>query len=1435
MKNILYSIMLILLGFNANAADYYWVGGTGNWSDFSTHWATSSGGNTFHSQVPTLSDNVFFDANSFNATGQTVTNDQTIIFCRNISWNGVLFNPTFAGPSTNELKIYGSLRFDNAMNLSYNGQIYFEATSSGHSITMSGKTFNQYIYFNGTGGEWTFQDNFNSNSWVHLVKGTLNTNNNNVNIGALYASSNNPFTLNLGSSLVTISGSTWAWWVNNTGFILNAGTSTVRLTSTGSPDIRYANNLTFNNVEFTSAATTASIISSTGSNFNNLSFAGNGIINGSHSIGTLNLSAGKNYQLQSGATQNITNLTAPGTCAENISIKSTTAGTQATIQKTSGSLNLSFLQLKDIRAIGGASFSASNSIDLGNNSGWTINGPTPRQLFWVGGTGNWSDPNHWALSSGGTVPNCPPNFQDDVFFDQNSFSAAGQTLTVNTDASCRDMTWTNVNNPTLAGPSSNTTRIYGSLRFAATMTLSYNGELYFEATNPGKTITMSGKSFNQYVYFNGSGGEWTFQDNFQNNSWVHLLKGTLSTNNNNVIVGAFYASSNNPFTLNLGSSLVTISGSTWAWWVNNTGFVLNAGTSRIRLTSSGSPDIRYANNLAFYDVEFTAANTTASIISSNNSSFNSVTFFGNGSVNGSHNYQTLTLTAGKLYQFQANSIQTVVNLNASGSCTSLLSMQSLTAGTRATISKSSGTVSIDYVQLKDMAASGGAVFNASNAVDLGNNIGWNINVLSARQLYWVGGSGNWNDASHWAFSSGGSGPQCPPTFQDDVFFDTNSFSSAGQSVNINVLASCKNMTWTTLNNPVLSGAGPNTLSLFGSLSLCDSMQLTYSGEIYFESTQTGNIIKSSGKVFNQYIYLNGGGSWTITDNFRNNSWLHLVRGNFSTNNFNITVGAFYASANNPFTLNLGSSLVIITGSTWAWWINNNSFVLNAGTSLIRLTSSGSPDIRYANNLTFYDVEFTDSSTTASIIGSNNSSFNSVVFKSDANINGNHSYGRLQLQPGRTYTLASGSTQSILNDFVAIGTGGFPIEIQSSTAGNQANLSKSSGNICAEFLYLRDNNATGGAVWTAKNSINNGNTSGWVFGQCTNCTPVSASISRFGCDSLNINGQTFTQSGTYTQTLTASSGCDSVLTLNLNIGQSSYQTLTFTACDSLSLFNVTYTQSGTFLQTLRAYDGCDSVLILNITIRYSSSASVTLDACDSITVNGQSYSQTGVYTQTLANSNGCDSILTLNLNIGTSSTQNLSLTACDSLVLNGLIYYQSGNYTQILSSIDACDSVLNLSVNITNIDTSISQNGLTLTANEDFAQYQWFDCSNNQPIIGADSQSYTATLSGAYYVQITASGCSASSACNQITISTIRSEHNPDLNIYPNPNKGSFTIDLGMNAEMQSFSIYNIAGQEILAKYELNMHTIIVNFEAAAGIYFLKSDNLKSVYKIIKTE
>ncbi|MFI5220276.1 MAG: hypothetical protein ACHQNT_12395, partial [Bacteroidia bacterium] len=108
---ITFSIFLLLLVCNkTKASDYYWVGGTGNWSDYANHWATTSGGLIFHIQVPSAFDNVYFDANSFSASGQSLTVDSTNIFCNDMNWTGVLFNPSlaFSGNSSN-IKIYGSL------------------------------------------------------------------------------------------------------------------------------------------------------------------------------------------------------------------------------------------------------------------------------------------------------------------------------------------------------------------------------------------------------------------------------------------------------------------------------------------------------------------------------------------------------------------------------------------------------------------------------------------------------------------------------------------------------------------------------------------------------------------------------------------------------------------------------------------------------------------------------------------------------------------------------------------------------------------------------------------------------------------------------------------------------------------------------------------------------------------------------------------------------------------------------------------------------------------------------------------------------------------------------------------------------------------------------------------------------------------------------
>ena len=61
-----------------------------------------------------------------------------------------------------------------------------------------------------------------------------------------------------------------------------------------------------------------------------------------------------------------------------------------------------YLIMRDIHAAGGANFTADNSVDRGNNNGWTINPVQIEEFYWIGGAGDWTDVEHWATSSGGS-------------------------------------------------------------------------------------------------------------------------------------------------------------------------------------------------------------------------------------------------------------------------------------------------------------------------------------------------------------------------------------------------------------------------------------------------------------------------------------------------------------------------------------------------------------------------------------------------------------------------------------------------------------------------------------------------------------------------------------------------------------------------------------------------------------------------------------------------------------------------------------------------------------------------------------------------------------------------------------------------------------------------------------------------------------------------
>lgn len=93
--------------------------------------------------------------------------------------------------------------------------------------------------------------------------------------------------------------------------------------------------------------------------------------------------------------------------------------------------------------------------------------------------------------------------------------------------------------------------------------------------------------------------------------------------------------------------------------------------------------------------------------------------------------RAFTITNGTV-KLKAGATSTVGVFATSGSNQKYL--QSTTAGSQATLSQASGTVTVSYLSIKDIAATGGATWNAYvdyNNVDQGDNTGWDFSYSPA--------------------------------------------------------------------------------------------------------------------------------------------------------------------------------------------------------------------------------------------------------------------------------------------------------------------------------------------------------------------------------------------------------------------------------------------------------------------------------------------------------------------------------------------------------------------------------------------------------------------------------------------------------------------------------------------------------------------------------
>jgi gliding motility-associated-like protein len=148
----------------------------------------------------------------------------------------------------------------------------------------------------------------------------------------------------------------------------------------------------------------------------------------------------------------------------------------------------------------------------------------------------------------------------------------------------------------------------------------------------------------------------------------------------------------------------------------------------------------------------------------------------------------------------------------------------------------------------------------------------------------------------------------------------------------------------------------------------------------------------------------------------------------------------------------------------------------------------------------------------------------------------------------------------------------------------------------------------------------------------------------------------------------------------------------TACNNYispsGIYN--WTKSGIYYDTIKNSTGCDTVIKVNLSIKNSSAVTISPNSCDNyISPSGKySWSDPGIYKDTLLSKAGCDSVLTINLTISTSSAGTISTTVCDSLISPSgrHIWKVPDSYQDTILNSNGCDSIITVYLSIINSDT-----------------------------------------------------------------------------------------------------------------------------------------------------
>jgi len=190
-----------------------------------------------------------------------------------------------------------------------------------------------------------------------------------------------------------------------------------------------------------------------------------------------------------------------------------------------------------------------------------------------------------------------------------------------------------------------------------------------------------------------------------------------------------------------------------------------------------------------------------------------------------------------------------------------------------------------------------------------------------------------------------------------------------------------------------------------------------------------------------------------------------------------------------------------------------------------------------------------------------------------------------------------------------------------------------------------------------------------------------------CNSFSFNDQDLTESGVYYDTISAN-GIDTVKILKLSVGNPYNVTREefIKPGEEFAFGNTIYTEPGTYTETFESQRGCDSTVtvILSMLDEQTILERDTVVTCEEYSFNGETLTQSGTYKAIHKTATGYDSIVLLDLTVHSTYdlTFDTEIKDGESIEFGGDELKSDGVFTKKFTTIYGCDSIvtLNLAVN-----------------------------------------------------------------------------------------------------------------------------------------------------------